>query len=259
MLLFYSLIALVSILGSVLTFFSGFGLGTILLPVFSIFFPFELALLMTAIVHLLNGIFKFILIGKNTQWRIVAWFGMGAVICSFLGSYILSLQTQLPILFEYQIFGIQCKVAVYKFCVGLILLILTLFELRALQIKSTPKGEYLIVGGAISGFIGGFTGSQGAIRSYFLRQANLTPIRYAATGTMISLLIDLTRIPTYFSGIAVIKSQLNYTVLIIATVSAMMGAILGKFYIKKIAIRSFDLIIGVCLTLYALMLILGFT
>lgn len=259
MLPFYSLIALVSVLGSTLTFFSGFGLGTILLPVFSIFFPFELALIMTAIVHLLNGLFKFILIGGNTHWLIVAWFGTGAVICSFIGSYILSLQTQLPILFSYEIFGIHCHVAVYKFCVGVILLGLTLFELRALKVKSTPKGEYLVVGGALSGFVGGFTGSQGAIRSYFLRQANLAPIRYAATGTVISLMIDLTRIPTYFSEIALSKAQLDYTVLVIATVSAIAGAILGKFYIKKTSVRSFDLLIGVCLSLYALMLILGFT
>lgn len=259
MLLSYSLIIIISALGSVLTFFSGFGLGTILLPVFSIFFPFELALIMTAIVHLLNGIFKFILIGKNADWRIVIWFGIGAIVFSFIGSYILSLQTQLPVLFSYEIFGIHCKVAVYKFCIGLILLILTLIELRALSIKLIPKGEHLIVGGILSGFIGGITGSQGAIRSYFLKQANLSPIRYAATGTVISLLIDFTRVPTYLSEIIVTDSKLDYTVIMIATLSAMLGAVLGKFYIKKTSIRSFDLIIGVCLTIYALMLILGFT
>ena len=45
------IICLVALFGSALTFFSGFGLGTILVPVFALFFPIELAIALTAIVH----------------------------------------------------------------------------------------------------------------------------------------------------------------------------------------------------------------
>ena len=53
------IIAVASVFASLLTFISGFGLGTVLLPVFSLFFDIEVAIAATAIVHLFNNIFKF--------------------------------------------------------------------------------------------------------------------------------------------------------------------------------------------------------
>ena len=52
------LICLAAFLASLLTFFSGFGLGTILMPVFALFFPLEMAIALTGVVHLLNNLFK---------------------------------------------------------------------------------------------------------------------------------------------------------------------------------------------------------
>jgi uncharacterized membrane protein YfcA len=52
------IIAVVACLASLLTLISGFGLGTILMPVFGLFFPLPVAVALTGIVHLLNNIFK---------------------------------------------------------------------------------------------------------------------------------------------------------------------------------------------------------
>ena len=48
------IIAVTSVFASLLTYISGFGLGTLLLPVFSLFFDIEVAIAATAIVHLFN-------------------------------------------------------------------------------------------------------------------------------------------------------------------------------------------------------------
>ena len=53
--LFVSAVALAA---AGLTLFSGFGLGTLLLPALLLFFPPEMAVALTAIVHFLNNIFK---------------------------------------------------------------------------------------------------------------------------------------------------------------------------------------------------------
>ena len=45
-----------ALLASGLTFFSGFGLGTLLLPAFAPFFPVDRAIALTAAVHFLNGL-----------------------------------------------------------------------------------------------------------------------------------------------------------------------------------------------------------
>ena len=64
------LIILVSFGASMLTFFSGFGLGTILAPVFMFFFEPVIAIALTAIVHFLNNLFKLGLLFKNIDLKI---------------------------------------------------------------------------------------------------------------------------------------------------------------------------------------------
>ncbi|WP_324712199.1 hypothetical protein [Flavobacterium columnare] len=54
----YIIICIVAFIGAGLTLFSGFGLGTLLLPVFGLFFPIEIAITLTALVHFLNNVFK---------------------------------------------------------------------------------------------------------------------------------------------------------------------------------------------------------
>ena len=58
----FLLVAAVAMLASGLTMFSGFGLGVLLLPVFAIFFPVELAVAATAVVHGANNVLKALLL-----------------------------------------------------------------------------------------------------------------------------------------------------------------------------------------------------
>ena len=70
------LICIVAFAASAMTFLSGFGLCTLLLPAFAFFYPIELAVASTAIVHFLNGLFKLALVGRFASWRIVLRFGI---------------------------------------------------------------------------------------------------------------------------------------------------------------------------------------
>lgn len=72
------IIGIVSFLASGLTLFSEFGLGTILVPVFALFFPLPLAIAATAIVYFANNIFKFGLMAKQANWAVVAKFSVPA-------------------------------------------------------------------------------------------------------------------------------------------------------------------------------------
>jgi uncharacterized membrane protein YfcA len=75
-----ALITFVALAASLLTFFSGFGLGTILTPFMAIFFPVETAIALTGIVHLLNNLFKFVLVRRHVDWPVVLRFGVTAII-----------------------------------------------------------------------------------------------------------------------------------------------------------------------------------
>ena len=62
-----------------LTLYSGFGLGTLMLPVFSLFFPVEMAVVATALVHGANNLFKVSLLGRRADREVVLKFGLTAV------------------------------------------------------------------------------------------------------------------------------------------------------------------------------------
>jgi uncharacterized membrane protein YfcA len=67
----YLLPSLAAFLTAPLTFFSGFGLGTVLLPVFALFFPLEAAIGLTAVVHLANNLFNLALLGSFLGRRLL--------------------------------------------------------------------------------------------------------------------------------------------------------------------------------------------
>lgn len=69
---------------ALLTFFSGFGLGTILTPVFMVFFfSVDLAVALTGVVHFFNNLFKLVLVGGRADRQVLIRFGIPAVIAAF--------------------------------------------------------------------------------------------------------------------------------------------------------------------------------
>src|SRR3989338_8441733 len=80
------LIGVSALLVSGMTLFSGFGLGTVLMPVFALFFPLPLAIAATAVVHFANNIFKFGLMAKQADWRVVGRVSVPAAIAAMIAA-----------------------------------------------------------------------------------------------------------------------------------------------------------------------------
>jgi len=97
----YFLIILAALFVSTLTFFSGFGLGTLLMPVFALFFPLDVAVAATAIVHLANNLFKVFLVGKKAHLKTVLVFGLPAVLFSLLGAVLLNYLSDIQPIYQY--------------------------------------------------------------------------------------------------------------------------------------------------------------
>jgi len=77
------------LLASGLTMFSGFGLGTLLMPVFVMFFPVGLAVAATAVVRGGNSVFKAALIGRWAERQIALRFGVPALVTAAGGAWVL--------------------------------------------------------------------------------------------------------------------------------------------------------------------------
>lgn len=247
-------ISIVAFFASILTFFAGFGLGTILLPVFTLFFPVELAVALTGVVHLLNNIFKMTLVGRSADWKVVLRFGLPAILGAVVGAWLLVTLASDVILHEYTIGRRLCQITPIKLVIALLMAAFALLEMWPRFRKLEFGTEKLPFGGLLSGFFGGLSGHQGALRSAFLIKCGLSKEAYIATGVMIASIIDISRISVYLTG----SNQLHLTeyihILIPAVLAAFVGAVIGKLALKKITIDIIHHIVMWLILLLAILL-----
>ena len=112
---------LVAFFAAGLTLFSGFGLGTLLMPVLAIFLPIEEAIAITAIAHFLNNLLKLVLLGRYADKYVVVKFGLPALLSAFLGAWVLGfLMDQAPLV-SYHLFNREFHVAPVKLTIAILL------------------------------------------------------------------------------------------------------------------------------------------
>ena len=248
------IICLAAFLTAILTFFSGFGLGTILAPVFAIFFPIDIAIALTGVVHFSNNLFKIALIGRNTDKAVLLRFGIPAILASFAGAWLLLKITVLPTIVEYELWGKTFEITAIKLIIALLLIIFSILEISPSFQKVQFGKDKLVWGGILSGFFGGLSGIQGAIRSAFLIKSGLSKEAYIATGVVIACLVDFTRLSVYASRFSTANLHENLTLLISATLAAIAGAYFGKKLLKKVTLHSIQLVVAVMLILISIAL-----
>lgn len=253
----YFIICLAALIGSALTLFSGFGLGTILVPVFALFFPIEIAIALTAIVHFLNNLFKIFLLGRHADWGVILRFGVPALIAAYLGARVLLLFSGMEPVYEYTLSGKALQVMPVKLVIAVLMILFAITDMIPRFAKISFDRKYLAFGGLLSGFFGGLSGHQGALRSMFLLKAGLSKEAYIATGVYIAVLIDISRITVYSAIFKSMGSDLNYTLLISASLCAFAGAYIGNKLVKKITIATLHIIVAVMLLVIAVLLGMG--
>lgn len=252
-----AIIVIVAFAASTLTFFSGFGLGTILLPVFAIFFPVEIAVALTGVVHLTNNLFKMGLVGKYASKPVLIRFGIPAIIAAFSGAWLLLKLSDLAPIHEYSIGNKIFQITPVKLIIALLLLFISLLEVLPAGRKFQLGGRRLFLGGVLSGFFGGLAGIQGAFRSAFLIKSGLSKEAYIATGVIIASLVDLTRLSVYAASFAASGLTENLTLLISATIAAITGALMGKIMLQKVTFRGIQILVTIMLVLISIALGLG--
>ncbi|HNL39424.1 MAG TPA: sulfite exporter TauE/SafE family protein [Saprospiraceae bacterium] len=246
------IISLTAFLASLLTLFSGFGLGTILTPVFGLFFPIHVAVALTGIVHLLNNLFKTGLLGRHANRGMLWRFGLPSVIGGFLGAWVLVGLTRLPILHVWYWNGKPMEISLLKVAIALLMIVFALMELVPALKKMQFASRYLTLGGLVSGFFGGLSGNQGALRSAFLLQSGLDKQAFIATGVVVACMVDLTRLPVYFSRFSNAGLVAEWPTLLLATLAAFAGAYLGARYLHKVtltAVRTFTAVMIISIAL----------
>jgi len=246
----YLLVCLVAMLASGLTLYSGFGLGTVLVPVFALFFPVPAAVAATAVVHLANNLFKVGLVGRRADWGVVARFAVPAAVAAIAGAWLLEGIAGLEPLFVYSLAGRDHEITVVELAVGLLISVFAVLELVPAFARLSFGRRYLPLGGILSGFFGGLSGNQGALRSMFLTKAGLDQQAFVGTGTVSAVIVDFARLPVYavaFAGLGATGLAGGWSLIVAATISAFVGAWIGSRYLKKITLRQLHVLVALML------------
>lgn len=225
----YLAVCAAALAASGLTFVTGFGLGTLLMPVFALFFPVEKAVALTALVHFANNAAKLGMMGKHADSDVVLRFGLPAVVSALLGAWLLLR------------LGPDAKPVI-----GAVMMLFAVAELL-LKGRSFDR-KWLPLGGVLSGFFGGLSGHQGALRSAFLIRLGLSKEAFIGSGVAIACLVDATRLTIY--GKTLERAGEHAGLLAAAGLSAFGGALLGRKLLHKIEIAAVER--AVCALLFAL-------
>jgi uncharacterized protein len=254
----YVLICVTAFLASGLTLFSGFGLGTLLMPVFALFFPVDLAIALTAIVHFLNNLFKLVLLGRYANRKVVIRFGITSVLFAFIGALCLRFLTHLPSIAVYPFLVHVYAINPLNLVIAVLVIIFSLVDLIPKLSRISFNEKWLPVGGMLSGFVGGLSGNQGALRTAFLIRVGLSKESFIASGVMIACITDISRLTIYSGQIMKASGQIDIRLIIAATLSAFAGAYIGNNLLKKVTIHSLQIIVGGMLIIFSIALGLGF-
>ena len=207
---------LVCVVAAALTVPAGFGLATMMTPVFLVWFDPHQAIAGVAIVHGVHNLIKSRMLREHIDRDALKRFGWALLIGALIGALLQSIIPSDPLLLV----------------VGLALIVLPLLKVsESWSSIRLPEAEDRL-GGFGSGFLGGLTGHQGALRAMFLKERLPDKSAYAATAAVLALVVDLTRIPIYLVNDASVLST-NTWLMVGFVLSALVGAQLGKRWLER--------------------------
>jgi hypothetical protein len=249
----YALVSLVAVVVAALTLLSGFGLGTLLMPAFALFFPVPMAIAATAVVHLANNVFKLALVGRQADPGVVLRFALPGAAAAMAGAWLLGLTTGVPPLGTYRLGGQMHEITVLKLVVAAAMVGFALLEALPRVRDLAFDRRYLLLGGVLSGFFGGLTGHQGALRAAFLVKSGLAKEAFVGTSVVSAVLVDVARLAVY--GLAFDRTMLDDPrlrgLVLVATAAAFLGSFLGTRLVRKVTLRAIQVVVAALLLLVA--------
>jgi len=219
-------IAFLTLIASAVGTITGFGTSTILIPILLFFLPHVEVIFLVAIIHWFGNVWKVLLFREGLNLRLFFLFGVVGLITTYIGAYI----------------TLGSNEQIFLRVLGIFLIIYSFFLIFKSSFKIPAVKAVALSGGALSGFFAGMFGIGGAIRSMFLLAFNLPKEVYIATVGAIGLLVDSTRIITYFIG-GVKLSEMLWCGLLIFIPISFLGAQVARRIVDKIPQNKFRTVI----------------
>ena len=209
---------------------TGFGIGSLLMPVLGIEVGLKLAVAAVAIPHLVGSAQRFWILRRHVERRVVLGFGVMSAVGGLIGALLYSRASShaLGVVF------------------GALLILAGISEFTGWMGRVRWGRRAAWVAGAVSGVLGGLVGNQGGIRSASMLGFDVPKESFVATATAIALFVDCARLPVYLvtqgreiAGI--------WPLLVFATGGVVIGTLVGTRLLARLPQRAFRRIVAVLL------------
>lgn len=232
--IFHIIVFLVAIVAGAVAAVSGFGIGSLLTPVFAGRYGTKLAVAIVSVPHLLATAARFSRLRQHLDRRVFLNFGILSAAGGLAGALLNAHANSRSLAI---VFGCLLVFAAISGLTGFID-----------RLRFGPRIAWLA--GGLSGFFGGLVGNQGGIRSAALLGFDIRKEALVATATAVALIVDGARMPVYLAVES--RGVLSaWPLLLIAVGGVLLGTFWGVGLLRRIPERTFRKL------LYLLILALG--
>ena len=217
---------------------TGFGIGSLLTPIFALSVDTRLAVAAVAIPHVVGTAVRFRLLRGRVDRQVLLGFGLTSAAGGLAGAALSGLASNrwLTLVF------------------AVLLLFAAASEITGLMRRVRFRGPVAWIAGACSGFLGGLVGNQGGIRSAALLGFNLPKETFIGTATAIALFVDGARVPVYLASHHDEMLSVSRWI-VVATIGVTIGTLIGSRTLARVPEVWFRRVLAVVLAVLGMMML----
>jgi hypothetical protein len=228
--LLLALVALAGLVAAGIAAVTGFGIGSVLTPVFALQTGTKLAVAAVSVPHLVGTAQRFWLLRRHVDRRVLLGFGVASALGGLAGAlaHVWVSSRALAVVF------------------GVLVALAGVSELTGWMRRVRWGRRAAWAAGAVSGALGGMVGNQGGIRTAALLGFDVPKEAFVATATAIGLFVDAARMPVYLATEWRDIVRI-WPLVLTATAAVVIGTALGTRVLGRLPQSGFRRVIGVLL------------
>jgi uncharacterized membrane protein YfcA len=217
---------------------AGFGIGSLLTPLFAAEIGMTTAVAAVAIPHAIATGVRCWRLRRNIDWGVVRSFGLLSALGGIAGALLYTRFSHRALTILLALLLIATAIAGYT------------NWMRRFHAGPRVAGAL----GIASGLFGGLAGNQGGLRAAALFAFSLTPAAFVATSTATGLLVDAARMPVYVWRAGASLASLAQPI-VVASVGVLIGTILGERILLGMSVDRFRKVVSLLIGLLGIWLL----
>lgn len=209
---------------------AGFGIGSVLTPLFAIALDTKLAVAAVSIPHVIGTALRFWMLRERIDRRVFLWFGLASAAGGLAGALLHT----------------DASSRALSAVLGGLLIFAGLSSLTGILERVHVGRRAAWIAGVLSGAFGGLVGNQGGIRSAALLAFDQRKETFVATATAVGLVVDAARMPIYLATEWDALRRV-WLLIAVATAGVVVGTVAGRGVLARVPDRLFRRLVAVLL------------